>query len=301
MSGAWTAWPAPAKLNLFLHIVGRRADGYHLLQTVFQLLDWGDTVHLRLREDAVVNRVDELPGISAEEDLCVRAACLLRAHAGIAAGADIRLEKQIPIGGGLGGGSSDAATVLVALNELWQAGCTADELAALGLHLGADVPVFVRGNSAWAEGVGEILTPLSLPESHYVILDPGVRVPTAPLFQVRELTRNSPPATISGYLSGTETGNVFTPLVRARYREVAAALDWLSQFGQARLSGSGGCVFVAAATADGAAEIVRACPARFGAYRAKGVDRSGLHDAVAALRSSKAAVGVREECAGGGT
>jgi len=288
MSGAWTAWPAPAKLNLFLHIVGRRADGYHLLQTAFQLLDWGDTIHLRLRDDGEIRLVAELPGVAAEEDLCIRAARLLRERAGGAAGVDIRVEKRIPLGGGLGGGSSDAATVLVALNELWQSGYSIDELAAIGLRLGADVPVFVRGNSAWAEGVGEVLTPIVLPESHFVVLDPGAKVPTAALFQAAELTRNSPPATISGYLAGVETGNSFAPVVRARYPDVDAALDWLSHFGDARLSGSGGCVFVAVRSADDAEAIARACPPRFAAHCAKGVSLSPLLEAVAEYRGGKA-------------
>jgi 4-diphosphocytidyl-2-C-methyl-D-erythritol kinase len=287
MSMAWTAWPAPAKLNLFLHIVGLRGDGYHLLQTVFQLLDWGDTVHLRTREDGEVRLAAELPGVLAEDDLCVRAVRLLREHAGVAAGVDIRVDKCIPVGGGLGGGSSDAATVLVALNELWQLGCSPDEIAMLGLQLGADVPVFVRGNSAWAEGIGEILTPLALPERHFVILDPKVKVPTAPLFQVPELTRNSQPATISGYLSGIQTDNVFAPVVRARYPQVGAALDWLGHFGDARMSGSGGCVFVATSSADEAAAITHTCPPEFVAYRAKGVDRSLLLDAAAEYRGGK--------------
>lgn len=284
MTPPWTAWPAPAKLNLFLHIVGRRADGYHLLQTVFQLLDWGDTVHLRPRDDGELRLAAELPGVPARDDLCMRAASLLRERAGVVRGADIRLEKRIPVGGGLGGGSSDAATVLVALNELWQLGYGIDELAALGLRLGADVPVFVRGSSAWAEGVGEVLTPIALPERHFVIVDAGVKVPTAPLFQIAELTRNAPPATISGYLAGIETGNVFAPVVRARFPAIAAALDWLGRFGEARLSGTGGCVFVATGSAEEAAAIACACPRGFSAICAAGVARSPLLEAVLEYR-----------------
>lgn len=293
--GVWTAWPAPAKLNLFLRIVGRRADGYHLLQTVFQLLDWGDTVHLRLREDGVVSCAQTLPGVDPEQDLCARAARLLQTASGSGRGVEIRVDKRIPVGGGLGGGSSDAASVLVGLNEMWGVRLGVDALADLGLQLGADVPVFVRGHSAWAEGVGEILTPLSLPERHFVIVDPKVHVPTAPLFQAPELTRNSPPATISGYLSGFDTdnfeaGNVFAPVVCARYPDVAAALDWLGQFGAARLSGSGGCVFVAVNSADGAAAIARECPREFVAYCAKSVDRSPLFETVAEYRVGSAAL-----------
>jgi len=285
--GGWSEWSAPAKLNLFLHIVGRRADGYHLLQTVFQLLDWGDTLRLRVRDDAEIVRVNGAPGVPSEQDLCVRAARALAEYAEAEFGVDIALDKRIPMGGGLGGGSSDAATVLVALNELWETGLSVDELAELGLGLGADVPVFVRGRSAWAEGVGERLTPIDLPLRDFVVLDPHETVPTAALFQAAELTRNCPPATISGYLSGIETGNVFAPVVRARYAKVAAALDWLGQFGDARLSGSGGCVFVAVNSRDDAEAIVRACPAEFVAYRARGVNCSALFDAVELYRSRK--------------
>jgi 4-diphosphocytidyl-2-C-methyl-D-erythritol kinase len=284
MTRAWTVWPAPAKLNLFLHIVGRRADGYHVLQTVFQLLDWGDEVHLRARADGAVLRSNDLAGVPSASDLAMRAALLLREHTRTTAGVDIRIDKRIPLGGGLGGGSSDAASVLVALNELWQTGLSIETLAALGLTLGADVPVFVHGHSAWAEGIGEILTPITLPQRWYVVVDPRIGVPTAPLFQAPELTRNAPPATISGYLSGFETNNVFAPVVRDRYPQVAAALDWLSQFGDARLSGSGGCVFVAVASKEEADAIMHACPREFSAYCSKGVNQSPLLDAVSTFR-----------------
>ena len=287
IEAGWSVWPAPAKLNLFLHIVGRRADGYHLLQTVFQLLDWGDTLRLRLRHDAQIVRVDGAPGIEPEHDLCVRAARALAEYAEAEFGVDITLTKRIPMGGGLGGGSSDAATVLVALNELWETGLSVDALAELGLRLGADVPVFVRGHSAWAEGVGEKLVPIVLPPREYVVLDPRATVPTAALFQAAELTRNSAPATIESFLSGIETGNVFTPVVRARYANVAAALDWLGRFGDARLSGSGGCVFVAVKSRDEADAIVSACASEFSAYVASGVNRSPLLDAVDAYRIGK--------------
>ena len=284
MTRAWSEWPAPTKLNLFLHIVGRREDGYHLLQTVFQLLDWGDTVRLRVRDDGVIARIGELPGVAAEDDLCVRAARALAEYAEAEFGVDIALDKRIPVGGGLGGGSSDAATVLVALNELWETGLTIDQLAELGLSLGADVPVFVRGHSAWAEGVGERLTAVELPQQEFVILHPRVSVATGPLFQAAELTRNCAPATISGCLSGNVTDNVFTPLVRARYPEVAAALDWLGRYGEARLSGTGSCVFAAVATQERAEAIVAACPPEFAAYRAGGLNRSPLLEALDAYR-----------------
>lgn len=277
----WTAWPAPAKLNLFLRVVGRRADGYHDLQTVFRLLDWGDELRLRVREDGAIVRTNEVPGVPAEADLVVRAARLLQAQAGVALGAEIAVDKRIPMGGGLGGGSSDAATTLVALNHLW--GCALDEdaLAALGHQLGADVPVFVRGRSAWAEGVGERLTPIALPRRWYVVLDPGEHVPTAALFQAPELTRNAPPATISSFASGETVENAFEPVARAHHPKVAAALDWLSRFGRARLSGSGGCVFLETTSLAQARKVVRQCPAAFAVQLAAGVEVSPLQRALA--------------------
>lgn len=287
MTDAWSHWPAPAKLNLFLQIVGRRADGYHLLQTVFQLLDWGDRVRLRLRDDRVISRASALPGISVDNDLTLRAAHVLRERAGISAGVDIAVEKCIPMAAGLGGGSSDAATVLVALNQLWGAGLSEDALAEIGLSLGADVPVFVRGHSAWAEDVGETLTPVQLPPRFYVILDPRVRVSTAAFFQAPELTRNSPRMTISDFLTGTCTANAFAPLARARYPQVAAAMDWLGQYGEARLSGSGGCVFAAMDSAETAEAMVRNCPSEFAAYSAQGVNRSPLHEALESFHAAQ--------------
>ena len=285
MTESWSSWPAPAKLNLFLHIVGRRADDYHLLQTVFQLLDWGDSIRLRPRSDGVISRTAGLAHVAPGNDLTVRAAVALRAATGGAQGADIAVDKRIPTGGGLGGGSSDAATVLVALNEIWGTHLDVDALAEIGLGLGADVPLFVRGRSAWAEGVGEQLTPIDLPPQHFVIVDPGVPVSTAALFQAPELTRNSPRMTIADFVGATDTANVFAPVVRARYPQVAAALDWLDQFGDARLSGSGGCGFVAVASAQQAQDIVRICPPRFRAYSAHSVDWSPLHAALESFRS----------------
>jgi 4-diphosphocytidyl-2-C-methyl-D-erythritol kinase len=276
MTEAWSSWAAPAKLNLFLHIVGRRADGYHRLQTVFQLLDWGDSVHLRVRQDGAIVRLRGVQDIEPAKDLAVRAAHALRAAAGTHLGADIDVEKTIPAGGGLGGGSSDAATVLVALNELWQTQLSIDALAQLAVSLGADVPVFVRGHSAWAEGIGDELTPIDLPSRCYVVVDPHVPVPTAALFQAPELTRNSPQLKISGFLDSVATANVFAPVVRARFPVVAAALDWLGQWCEARLSGSGGCVFGAVDSLVQAQGIARQCPAQFTAYVAHGVNASPL-------------------------
>ena len=280
----WTVWPAPAKLNLFLRITERRADGYHELQTVFRLLDWGDEVRLRLRDDGEIQRLGDLPGVPAHTDLVVRAAQLLQQHAGVTLGVDIEVEKRIPMGGGLGGGSSDAATVLVALNMLWKLDLGDDVLAELGRQLGADVPVFVRRRSAWAEGIGERLTPLDLPSRHYVVVDPHESVTTAALFQAPELTRNAPRATISSFASGETTENAFVPVVRARHPRVAAALDWLGNFGQARLSGSGGCVFLEARSFDRAMLIAGQCPAAFTAQVAAGVDVSPLQHALARHR-----------------
>lgn len=279
--GEWTAWPAPAKLNLFLRITGRRPDGYHELQTVFRLLDWGDEIRLRTREDGDIRRVHEVPGVSEATDLAVRAARLLQRYAGSSAGVDIAVEKRIPMGGGLGGGSSDAATVLVALNALWQLDLGEDVLADLGRQLGADVPVFVRGRSAWAEGIGEELTPMTLPRRTYVVLDPHEPVPTAALFQAPELTRNAPRATISSFASGETTENAFAPVVRARHSRVAAALDWLGGFGESRLSGSGGCVFLEVKSFERAVSIAGRCSAAFTAHVAGGVDISPLQHALA--------------------
>jgi 4-diphosphocytidyl-2-C-methyl-D-erythritol kinase len=280
----WTAWPAPAKLNLFLHVVGRRADGYHLLQTAFHLLDWGDEVRLRVRGDGELRRVDPLPGIDEAADLGIRAARALKAATDCRLGADIRIDKRIPIGGGLGGGSSDAATVLVALNALWDTGLDEDALAEVGAALGADVPVFVRGRSAFAEGVGEQLTPLALPDRWYVIADPGVGVPTGAMFQVPELTRNSPQLTIPLFVSGVATGNVFEPVVRARFPSVAAAFEWLGRHGEARLSGSGGCVFAAVGSREAGEAALADRPSELRAWIARGVVESPLRRQVGRWR-----------------
>ncbi|HQV73136.1 MAG: 4-(cytidine 5'-diphospho)-2-C-methyl-D-erythritol kinase [Dokdonella sp.] len=271
----WSAWPAPAKLNLFLHITGRRADGYHDLQTVFQLLDWGDTLHCRVRADGAIRRLGEHAHGSESDDLIVRAAKLLQSASGSTLGADLRIDKRIPVGGGMGGGSSDAASTLVALNRLWNCGLDLAALAGLGLQLGADVPVFIHGRSAFAEGVGDRLVPIDLALRNYVVVDPGVGISTAALFQAPELTRDSAPLTIAGFICGAKTENVFEPAVRARYAAVARALDWLSAFGDARLSGTGGVVFVPAGMHDAEA-IVAACPAAMRAWIVRGINVSPL-------------------------
>ena len=279
----WSAWPAPAKLNLFLRITGRRPDGYHTLQTVFRILDWGDTVHIRLRDDGRIRRVGtSVPGVDEDCDLMVRAAKLLQKEANVAKGADIAVEKRIPAGGGFGGGSSDAATVLRALDLLWGCRLGEDRLAGLGLSLGADVPVFVRGRNAWAEGVGELLTPLDLPGAWYVLASPGVHVPTAVLFQAPELTRNAAPATIPDFVSGAPLGNAFEPVLRSREPAVEAAFAALARIGTPRLTGTGSGCFVEFATRESAEAALAALPSPLHAWVAAGAARSPLLDALEA-------------------
>jgi 4-diphosphocytidyl-2-C-methyl-D-erythritol kinase len=272
-----SVWPAPAKLNLFLHILGRRPDGYHELQTCFQFVDLCDEISIEVRSDGLIRRAIEIPGLPAEADLCIRAAKALQAASGSPLGADIGLTKKIPVGGGLGGGSSDAATCLLALNQLWGLNWPKEKLAELGLKLGADVPVFVHGRVAWAEGVGERLTPLYPPlapvEANYLILKPNVFVSTAAVFQDPELTRNSAPITIHGFLASGGRNDCLG-VVRRRYPEVAHALDWLSVFGSARLTGTGACVFLACETKDLAQEIMRKVPSEFEGFLARGLNDS---------------------------
>jgi len=278
-AGGWSYWPAPAKLNLFLHITGRRADGYHQLQSVFRLLDWGDRIGLRVRADGRIRREGvSVAGVAEADDLAVRAAVLLKDVAKIAEGADISVEKHIPAGGGFGGGSSDAATVLVALNRLWGAGLDVDALAALGLRLGADVPVFVRGHNAWAEGVGELLTPIALQPAWYVVVDPGVHVPTVALFSDPDLTRDAPVAKIADFASGSLLGNAFEPVLRRREPAVEAALAVLGSIGRARLTGSGSGCFVEFATRAAAEQGLAQLPKELRAWVVAGRERSSLLD-----------------------
>ncbi len=291
LTSAWSSWPAPAKLNLFLRILGRRSDGYHELQTVFQLLDWGDSVQLRPRNDASLVLVKGAPGVPPEMDLALRAAHLLQDETGCPAGADIVLDKRIPSGAGLGGGSSDAASVLVGLNQLWGLGLDPGRLAELGLRLGADVPVFVRGHSAWAEGLGEQLTPLALPKRYFLLLLPDAHISTAELFAAQELTRNGERATIAGFVSNELTDNAFTPLVRARAPLVDEAMSRLSQFGVARMSGTGSACFVAFDRRSSADQAAEACRDKFSAQVVEGVDRSPLLDAVDQYRAQGTASG----------
>ncbi|CAN5707374.1 4-(cytidine 5'-diphospho)-2-C-methyl-D-erythritol kinase [soil metagenome] len=285
----WTAWPAPAKLNLFLRILGRRADGYHRLQTVFRLLDWGDTVHLRPRPDGCIVRHGEaLAAVPATADLSLRAAKVLQEAAKCTQGADIYVEKRIPAGGGLGGGSSDAASVLVGLDRLWGLHLGTSRLAALGASLGADVPVFLHGENAWAEGVGEVLTPVDLPPAWYLLIDPGVPATTADLFQSPELTRNAAPATMDDFVSaqasqGPPLGNAFEPVLRRREPAVEAAFAELARFGSPRLTGSGSVCFVEFADRGSADAAQRALPAGCKGWIAAGAARSPL---LVALESS---------------
>ena len=271
--------PAPAKLNLFLHVIGRRPDGYHLLQTLFQLLDYGDTLHFTLREDGVITRSTELDGVPQDSDLTVRAARLLRAAAEARLskklpGVDIAIDKRLPMGGGLGGGSSDAATTLMALNHLWQAGFSRAELMALGLQLGADVPFFIFGRNAFAEGVGEVLTPVGTPECWYVVIEPGVLVPTAAVFGAPDLTRETKTVKITDFsasagLIGSFGKNDLQPVVARRFEPVADALKWLAQYGEARMTGSGACVFSAFPDEFAADAALRNVPQRWKAWKAR--------------------------------
>lgn len=269
--------PAPAKLNLFLHVVGRRADGYHLLQTAFRLLDWGDTLDFALRADGSVRRINDVPGVAEADDLVVRAARLLQAHTGCALGADIAVNKVLPMGGGIGGGSSDAATTLIALNRLWATGLSRAELQALGLQLGADVPVFIFGRDAFAEGVGEALQPLTLPPAWYVVVSPGVSVPTAEIFSAQDLTRDTAPIKMADFAAST-TKNDLQAIACSRYPEVQRAIDWLNAHAPAMMTGSGACVFAEVPSEAEADRIARSCPPRWKAWKVRSIARHPLYE-----------------------
>jgi 4-diphosphocytidyl-2-C-methyl-D-erythritol kinase len=274
-------WPAPGKLNLFLHIVGRRADGYHELQTAFQFIDLWDSIRFYQRPPGVIERLGAIPGVAPADDLTVRAACrLARAAAetsgvSLMQGVAIEIDKRLPMGGGVGGGSSDAATVLVALNQLWGTGFTSEQLAGFGLELGADVPVFVHARAAWAEGVGERLEPVDFAEPVYLLLRPDAAISTAQVFKAPELTRDSPVITIAGFLQAGGR-NDCEPVVRKLYPQVAAALDWLGRFGSARLTGTGSCVFAAMADVAQAEAALTAVPAGWQGWVTRGLNRSPL-------------------------
>jgi 4-diphosphocytidyl-2-C-methyl-D-erythritol kinase len=262
---------APAKINLFLHVVGRRADGYHLLQTAFRMLDWGDRLDFRRRDDGRIQRLTPVPGVPEADDLVVRAARSLQDWAGVSWGVDITIDKVLPMGGGLGGGSSDAATTLLALNRLWGVGADRATLEALALPLGADVPFFIHGRTAFAEGVGERFTALDLPPAWYVVVAPGVAVPTAEIFSAKELTRNTDPITIADF-AVSATRNDLERVARARYPQVADAIDWLGAHAPARMTGSGACIFSEVESAQQAREIVRQCPDKWQAWAVRSLD-----------------------------
>jgi len=273
-------WLAPAKINLFLHVTGRRSDGYHTLQTLYQFVDLCDVLQFAVREDNEVHLTSAFNEVPPDENLVVRAARALQAHSGTRAGTDITLTKAIPTGGGLGGGSSDAATTLVALNEFWRLGLSIKELAEIGVTVSADVPVFVHGQASWAEGIGDKLTPVAPTEPWYLIVNPNVQVSTAALFDAPELTRNISPITIRDFMDG-RSRNVFEPVVVSRYPEVRAALDWLRRNHReyrARMSGTGSCVFTACKSEADARELAERLPKGMTGHVVKGRNASPLYD-----------------------
>jgi len=274
--------PAPAKLNRLLHITGRRPDGYHELQTLFQFLDAGDTLTLRRRTDGELNLSPSLDGVAPADNLILRAARLLQAESGRRLGADIHLDKRLPMGGGLGGGSSDAATALLGLDALWGLGLELSELARLGLTLGADVPVFVHGHAAWAEGIGERLTPVTLDTPWFLVIHPGVTVSTPAVFGAPELTRHTPPITMARALQGGAASwhNDCQDTVRRHYPEVARALDWLAHRAPAMLTGTGACVFARLESESQADRLLAEVPDGWHAIKARGLNRSPLHAAL---------------------
>ncbi len=268
---------APAKLNLFLHITGQREDGYHLLQTVFQFLDYADSITLSLRDDGEINRLTELTGVTAENDLVVKAAKLLQKYCDSHLGVDISVDKILPMGGGLGGGSSNAASVLVALNYLWDCGLNQEKLMQLGVQLGADVPVFIFAQSAWAEGVGECLKEVDLPEKWYLVLKPPINVSTAEVFSNSQLRRDCATITIRDFLTG-QTENVCEKPVREMYPEVDRALTDLAKFGESRLTGTGACVFAAFDSKEEAEKALTGLSEKWDGFVARGMNQTPLKD-----------------------
>jgi 4-diphosphocytidyl-2-C-methyl-D-erythritol kinase len=264
----FTPYPAPAKLNLFLHVVGRRADGYHLLQTAFRLIDFGDTIHIAASSADEVVLETPLPGVDPEQDLTVRAARLLKQETGCAQGCRIRVDKRLPMGGGLGGGSSDAATVLMALNHQWKLNLDRRALQVIGLRLGADVPFFIYGRDAFAEGVGERFQSISLPDQWYVVLIPPVQVPTVEIFSDPGLTRDTPPIIMAAFPS-SQIRNDLEAVAKKKYPIIAEYLDWLSQFGAAMMTGSGACVFAAFDTQEETERVMRSLPSSMQGFVAR--------------------------------
>jgi 4-diphosphocytidyl-2-C-methyl-D-erythritol kinase len=286
MTLAGIDYPAPAKLNLFLHVVGRRDDGYHLLQSVFTLIDRFDSVRLQVRGDGEIRRVSDLPGVPPAQDLAVRAALLLKEASGTSQGADIEVVKRIPMGGGLGGGSSDAATVLLALDRLWGTGFGPDVLAELGAGLGADIPFFLHGSAAWVEGIGEKVAPLELPRRWYLVLTPPTVVPTAAVFAAPELTRNTEPLKMEDFSArspglrrfGSDEGfrNDLEPVVAARFPAVREHLEWLRRHADARMTGSGSCVFAGFDSREAAQQVLDLLPAPMQGFVAQGISQHPL-------------------------
>ncbi|MDR3298796.1 MAG: 4-(cytidine 5'-diphospho)-2-C-methyl-D-erythritol kinase [Candidatus Accumulibacter sp.] len=280
--GQWnwnSDWPAPAKLNLFLHVIGQRGDGYHLLQTVFRFVGYGDRLRFSPAADGLVTLLSPLPGVPPENDLTVRAARLLQQETGCREGVRIAVEKHLPMGGGLGGGSSDAATVLLALNHLWRTGVPRRRLQEIGLALGADVPVFIAGENAFAEGVGEALLPVALPPAWYVTLEPPEQVPTALIFGDPQLRRDTPPISASAWrsgLGGKFGGNDLQAVAVRRFPEIARHLEWLSRFGEARMTGAGACVFAAFPDEAAARATLARLPGDMRGWIAAGLDAHPL-------------------------
>ena len=273
---------APAKLNLMLHITGQRDDGYHLLETVFQFIDLCDRLEFETTNDGFITRRPGNTPVVEADDILIRAARLLQSRYDVRQGMRIGIDKQIPIGGGLGGGSSDAAACLLALNHLWGLGLELEQLAAIGLELGADVPVFVGGRAAWATGIGEQLQPIELQPANYLVIDPGIEVSTPRIFAAQELTRNCDPITIRAFLRGSGT-NVCEPVVRKLYPQVGAAIDWLNQYASARMSGTGACVFAVFDSLEQAEEVKSRIPEGWTAFVAKAMNRNPVHQRLGLL------------------
>jgi 4-diphosphocytidyl-2-C-methyl-D-erythritol kinase len=271
--------PAPAKLNLFLHVTGRRGDGYHELQTVFQFISLHDVITLTNRTDQQIKRLTDWPCLPQKDDLMVKAAHALVAYSGVSAGVDITIEKNIPMGGGLGGGSSDAATVLVGLNRLWNLNLSNTELAAIGLKLGADVPIFIHGHAAWAEGTGELLTSINPPEDHYLLIVPPAQVSTAEIFSNPALTRDSSPIKIADFLKG-QGHNDLEAVVRRKYSIVDDAMNWLQKYAEVRMTGTGAGIFISTESAQAAYDIAQQSPADWQCFVTKGLNTSPLYDRV---------------------
>ena len=269
--------PAPAKLNLFLHVTGRREDGYHELQTVFQFIELHDVITLSKRSDQQIKRIGDWSEVAEENDLMVKSARALACYAGVACGVDITIEKNIPMGSGLGGGSSDAATVLCGLNVLWGLNLTNAELANIGVELGADVPIFIHGHAAWAEGTGDILISIDPPEDYYLLVVPPVHVSTAEIFSHPALTRDSSPIRIPDFLEG-QGHNDLEAVVRQEYPAIDEAMNWLQHFAKVRMTGTGAGVFISTESAQEAQDIAQQAPADWQCFVTRGLNTSPLYD-----------------------